>query len=92
MRLLAVVGATGATAAAGFTATAAAVYGAPTVGASFTGFGATGAAIAGGSVVGAAGVGGAIGYGTSQLPVVGGGNVADFWGELLYGACPSCFR
>ena len=29
-------------------------------------------------------VGGAIGYGASQLPVYGGGTVADFYGELIY--------
>jgi len=43
------------------------------------------------AVAGAAAVGGAIGYGASQLPVYGGGTVADFWGGALYDACPTCW-
>ena len=35
-------------------------------------------------VTGAAVVGSAIGYGASQLHVVGGGTVADFWGDVIY--------
>jgi uncharacterized protein RhaS with RHS repeats len=79
-------------AATGLYATATTVFTAPTVGASFTGYGLTGGAIAGGAVVGAAAVGAGIGYGASQLPVVGGGTVADFYGDVLYNAFPSCFR
>jgi RHS repeat-associated protein len=41
-----------------------------------------GTVLVGGTV--AVGVGGAIGLGASQLPVVGGGTVADFWGGVLY--------
>ena len=92
MRLLAGAGGAAAAAAGGLYATATGVFTAPTVGASFTGFGVTGGAIAGGAVVGAAAVGGAIGYGASQLPVAGGGTVADFWGDVFYNTCPSCFR
>jgi hypothetical protein len=40
----------------------------------------------------AAAVGAGIGYGASQLPVIGGGTVADFWGDVFYNACPGCFR
>jgi RHS repeat-associated protein len=32
----------------------------------------------------AAGIGGTIGYAASQLPVTGGGTVADFWGGVIY--------
>jgi RHS repeat-associated protein len=35
--------------------------------------------------------GAAIGYGVSHLPVYGGGNIADFYGNVLYNLCPSCF-
>jgi RHS repeat-associated protein len=48
-----------------------------------------GAAAAGWSAVGlVAGAGAAVGYGTSQIPVIGGGNVAEFWGDALYGIAP----
>jgi len=42
--------------------------------------GCTVAAGIGASVV----IGGGIGYGASQLPVIGGGTVADFWGDVIY--------
>jgi RHS repeat-associated protein len=85
-------GAAAGVAATGLYATAKGVFTAPTVGASLTSFGATGAAIATGAVVGSAVVGGAVGYGASRLPVYGGGNVADFYGNLIYDFCPSCFK
>jgi hypothetical protein len=36
----------------------------------------------------AAAAGGAVGYGASQLPVIGGGTVADFWGDVIHDALP----
>ena len=90
--LLAGAGGAAAAAAGGLYATATGVFTAPTVGASFTGFGITGGAIAGSAAVGAAAVGAGIGYWASQLSVMGGGTVADFWGDLFCSACPSCFR
>jgi len=37
-----------------------------------------------GAVGAAAAIGFGIGYGVSQLPVCGGGNVSDFWGDVIY--------
>ncbi len=77
------------TAAPGLYATAVGVFNAPTVGASITGFGVTGGAIAVGAIAGTAVVSVGIGYGASQLPVIGGGTVADFWGDVIYSAWSS---
>jgi hypothetical protein len=43
-------------------------------------------AVTAAAVTGAVAVGGAIGYGTSRLPVIGGGTVADYWGDVIFDA------
>jgi len=78
--------ATAATVTVGGTATTVTVAG---TGATVTGTGVASVAGVGiGTVAvgvgGAVVVGGAIGYGASQLPVVGGGTVADFYGDVIY--------